>query len=291
MRSMTGFGRGEASCEAGRVRVELKSVNHKGFDARVRAPRLLSAAEQPIIATLRGALPRGRVEVHVDLDRDKPPTRRVLLDGDALDGLLEQLQDAAHRNPRVDHEVRTGEILAASALFTVEEAPEDAGPWQQAALEAVSAALNDLSEARATEGQALHGVLTGRTEAVDALRVTIDGRMKDAPQRLGESLRARLEAHDLAPVDPQRLAQEVAQLAERVDVSEEVDRLAAHTAHFRDLCASADPVGRKLDFLCQELGREANTIGSKCNDAEVAHLVVELKAEIERLREQVQNVE
>ena len=235
MRSMTGFGRGEAEAAAARISVEVRTVNHKGLDVRARLPRELAGLEPEVQRRTRAALSRGRVTVHVELHR-----------GSAAPSVS---FDAARAAPL----------------------------------------LRELRAFAAAEGLApptLHDLLAALTHLVQAIAARAGG----ASDRLRRQLESRLQELQ-PPVDETRLAQEVAILAERADVTEELDRLGAHLKHCAALLDSGAAVGRKLDFLCQELNREANTVASKCQDAETAHLVVELKANIERLREQVQNAE
>lgn len=290
MRSMTGFGRGSATAATSSVRCEVKSVNQKGFEARVRLDRELAFLEQDVVAMVRRAFERGRFDVSLQLLR-ATTTQRCSFDATAAGALVDQLSTFAAARKDVGTTLSLGDLMRRPELFLAveEEATEE---WRTMALAALSDGLTDLGSARQREGESLLVELEARLSACEGLLTRLEIRTQDAPGRLREKLRQRLDAIAAeVSVSPERLAQEAALLADRVDVREELARLAMHLDHFRALGRGRDSVGRKLDFLCQELMREANTLGSKCNDAETAHVVVELKTEIERLREQVQNVE
>lgn len=290
MRSMTGFGRGEIKTDAVRIVVDIRTVNHKGLDVKVRLPREAAQHETAVTRAVQQGLQRGRVDVHVELEL--AAAARVPLDAAALVGLVAEVRRVAHEL-QVAQGLGEGDLLRA-ALQTRGAAPvaslDDPAPL----LHAVGAALSALDAAREHEGAALRRLLGARLDAIAQLTHALGARTKGAPERAADKLRGRLSAllQDSAhSVDAARLAQEVALLADRLDVTEELERLTMHVELGRALLVAAEPAGRKLDFLCQELLREANTTGSKVQDAAATHLVVELKSEIERLREQAQNVE
>lgn len=289
MRSMTGFGRGTAVHEEIEISCEVRSVNHRGLDVRLRLPRELNSLEEPLRAVIRGRLSRGRVEAVLHVGAGVHLRPRVRFDEANALRLVKSLRAFAATHG-LSPEVRLGDLFARDELFMIDETPVDEARYVAVALEALASALDRLEEAREAEGAGLLEDVRRLVERCRQLGGQIRQRVADAPTRFRQRLEERLATLEVS-VDEARLAQEVALLAERVDVSEELARLQMHLDHFEALSTKDDPVGRKLDFLCQELMREANTLGSKCQDAEVAHLVVELKAEIERLREQVQNVE
>ncbi len=295
MRSMTGFGRGQATGEGYRLSCEVKTVNHRGLDVKARLARELSALELRCLAAVKQAVVRGRVDLIITVARDVEAPAGHVFDAARAERVVDEVLAFARRKPVVASVLTAGDLLHVRDLVQVarpdDEPPQLAAP--EVALDrALGQALGDLDGSRRTEGQGLKADLVARLAASVALVEQLRGLTRGAPQRLHEKLRARLAALDLKEdVDPQRLAAEVALLAERADVAEELARLDVHVAHFRALLDDEEAVGRKLDFLCQELMREANTTGSKVQDAATAHVVVELKAEIERLREQAQNVE
>lgn len=289
---MTGFGRGDATWEGRGVRCELKTVNHKGLDVRVRLDRELSSLEAGLQRTLRGAFTRGRVDAQLVLERATSARGELNFDDEMADRLIDQLHKFARKRGDLGKHVELGQLLARSELFVMAPSEEEESRIGELVDISVAAAIADLLRTREAEGGDLAMDLANRLTLIEGLVATVAERAADAPTRLREKLTERLAKQDLADrVDADRLAQEVALLAERADVSEELTRLGMHTQRFRELAAGDVAVGRKLDFLCQELNREANTVASKCSDAATAHVVVELKAEIERVREQVQNVE
>ncbi len=281
---MTGFGRAHRDVGAARITCEVRTLNHKGLDVRVRVPHGVSALEHEVVAAAKRSLERGRVEISFEVFADAPG-----IDAAAARSFVEQARALA-QSLGVAGDVTAGDVLRVVAAGARRDPGLDAeaaaAPMASALLEALDACV----AARTAEGQALAKVVEQRLSAVEALAQRLRVRTADAPARLAEKLRVRLEAAGNAGLDAARVAQEAALLADRVDVTEELERLVAHVEQARALVASPSP-GRKLDFLCQELLREANTLGSKCQDAPAAHLVVELKAEIEKMREQVQNVE
>ena len=292
---MTGYGRGEAADESVRVVVEVKTVNHRHLDIRVTLPRSLSALEPSVVARIRGQLGRGRVEAHVRMEplagaesgwikADLPAAR-------ALHGALIAVQNDLGLPGDLD--VTAMARLSERLVRTEQPDGQDVLPSVEAA---VGLALDDVIGARAAEGRALGDDIRRRAASLRGLVASIAARCPELIEAWRERLRGRLatllEGTGVAP-DPARLAQEVAVLADRSDVSEELERLTHHLDTLEGLLAGTadDRVGRRIDFLAQELAREANTVASKVADAEVAALVVEVKAEIERIREQAQNLE
>lgn len=272
---MTGFGRAQRDVGDIRVTCEMKSVNYKGLDVKVRTR--VASLEPEIVQRLRASLERGRIDVTVDISR----THRRSLDEIAVRSVIDQIRRIASQ-VGAKGGLDEGDILRAALMLS----PSDTIPSElPEALTVVDEALASLLAARANEGRHLHQFVNARIDAISALVERARERTAAAPDRFRERLTTRL-----AEVPVERLAQEIAILADRCDVTEELERLRAHVSHGRVLIEE-DRCGRKLDFLCQELLREANTLGSKCQDAPTAHVVVELKSEIERMREQVQNVE
>jgi uncharacterized protein (TIGR00255 family) len=286
-RSMTGFGRGGAEVPGGRLSVELRTVNHKGLDVKVRLPRELQALEGAVLASLRSGLERGRVDATVQLEQVGSPGHASGFDAAAAGALVDAVTAFA-LSRGISPALTAGDLLR--ALPSLRPSEVDAGLYQEGLSQALAAALSTLQTSRAAEGLALSQLLLARLSTCAALVEQIAVKTAQAPEKARERLQRRLQAL-ATEVEPQRLAQEVALLAERADTSEELERLRVHLARFEALVVGAPPAGRQLDFLCQELLREANTTASKAQDAQVAQQVVELKAEIERLREQVQNVE
>ncbi|MDF1565627.1 MAG: YicC family protein [Deltaproteobacteria bacterium] len=291
LRSMTGFGRGTADFEDGTLGCEIRSVNHRFCDVKLRASRDLLPLEAGLLSRIRARLGRGSIEV--SLRWEKRPSGKVQLGLDT--GLLttyrERLEEiAAHLGvePRFDPVA----LSQVEGILERQERSYEPDALRPAAEAAVDAALELLLAMREREGEALRSDLSSRLQLLEAqcaeLQGLADGRLEARRERLEARL---LELLGERKLDPDRLAMEVALLAEKADVSEEITRLDTHLASLAELLAAEEPVGRRIDFLVQELNREVNTIGSKAQDAELAAKVMDLKAEIERIREQVQNVE
>ncbi len=288
---MTGFGRGEAMGRGRAFTVEVQSVNHRFLEVRCRVPKRLSGLEPRIQQAIQERFSRGHFEVLV-LDKDLDGRGRTLkvdvpLATQYVDA-LRTLQQALGLPGQVTLEMLT----AQRDLIAVEESAESLDESWGELSPALAKALDALAEMRRREGEALAANLRAHLDEVEATLARIVERAPDLVRAQRDRLRERVaELLDGRLPDPARLEQEVALLAERSDVAEECDRLCSHLAQFRAALGQPGPQGRRLDFLLQEMNREANTIGSKSADAPLAHDVVRLKTSIERLREQVQNLE
>ncbi|HEX9241963.1 MAG TPA: YicC/YloC family endoribonuclease [Anaeromyxobacter sp.] len=290
IRSMTGFGAGHGASAGEALDVEVRSVNHKFCEVKVRLPRELASLEVEAARQVRERLARGGVDVSV---------RRAGVAGGLVPRVDLELA-AAYARAYEELRARLGlagaptvaDVASADGVMKLEERTLDPEAAREALRAALGAALDGLVAMRAREGEALARDLEARLSVVEGLVA----RAAALVPRSVEHLRARLserveELTRGVPLDPARLAQEVALLADRTDVTEEVTRLGSHLDQARALLRSGEPAGRKLDFLVQEMHREVNTVGSKSQSAEIAAIVVSAKAEVERLREQVQNVE
>jgi uncharacterized protein (TIGR00255 family) len=292
---MTGFGR--AGFEVGELafEVELRTVNHRYLDARVKLPRLLAGFEGDVRARLQARLGRGKVDLSVTSPAGAVPAPRLEIDLEAARQYLRAVRELGDREG-VGGEMGVAQLLGLPGVARFVEPELDAECLREGLERAVEAALDAADAMRAREGAALERDLRARLLRVEELVIDVESR-SDAVQRgVRERLRRRAEQlrQEAGMLDEARLHQEIVLAADRLDVSEELVRLRSHVEQFRrilDEAGPGKPVGRRLDFLLQEFGREANTIGSKASDAPVAHWIVELKTEIERLREQVQNLE
>ncbi len=288
--SMTGYGRGESEHGDLRVGVEIRAVNHRFVDVQVKLPRAWASLEREIVRRAKEAVGRGRLEVFVRRDASGASAQQVRIDGDLVSAIMEQASGLGGSG--LDTDLSLADLLRLPGVLQVDEPdidPDEEGP---AVFEAVDRGLRSLIEMRASEGARLDAVLRTRVNRVGELTEEVARLAAEQPALFRERLLRRLtDLLDGQDVDPARLAQEAAILAARAVVAEEITRLHAHVAHGHELLDTAGPVGRKLEFLVQEMGREANTVGSKSDDARLAALVVELKSEIEKIREQVANVE
>jgi uncharacterized protein (TIGR00255 family) len=287
---MTGFGVGDAPLGEGRLVLELRSLNHRFLEVRVRLAAELVDHAFWLEQLARERLTRGRFDVGVRLEGAAIPPPRFAMDrARAIYRALGQLRDELA--PGTELPIST--LASLPDVLTLPGSVEDSDARR--ALEAAfTRALVELDRMRRSEGAALGRALSERLQAARSFREEITARASELVQGYRLRLRDKLERllRDVGvALDPGRLETEVALMADRSDITEELVRLESHFAQFEELLGSEDAVGRRLDFLLQEVSREVNTVGAKCQDAPVAHLVVALKAEVERLREQVQNVE
>jgi uncharacterized protein (TIGR00255 family) len=290
IRSMTGFGAGRRTSGGEEISVEIRAVNHKFCEVKVRIPRELAALEPAVARAVKDRLARGGIDVA--LRRTGPGGAMAPRVDAALAEAYARAYAEVQARLGLHDPIRLQDIVSAEGVIRLDERDADLDAARAATEGALGAALEALLAMRLREGEALAADLEARLVTVEGL---VAGVEVLAPQAV-EHHRARLaervrELTQGLPLDPGRLAQEVALLADRSDVAEEITRLRSHVAQARQLLAGQEPAGRKLDFLVQEMHREVNTIGSKSQHAELSGLVVSLKAEVERMREQVQNVE
>lgn len=292
MNSMTGFGAASAPLNNATLRIEISSVNRKQAEVVVSLPKAWAELESNIRDHITAAVSRGRISVSLSLNNTGDDTpRRLTLHTEKLRELTAKLDEVQaltghHIEPTLDSLLRLGIISEdAETNCTAEEIWQGVQPVLQEALQAFLAM-------RAYEGENLRRDLLERTQRLHLFREQMMTQAAGVAQRHQEALMKRLEERGLplAP-DDERLVKEIALFADKCDVSEEMTRLSSHLQQFERLCHSEDAVGRTLDFLCQEIFRELNTTGSKANNAELAQSVVAAKTELEKIREQVQNVE
>lgn len=292
MRSMTGYGHAAAENPRYRVRVTFRSVNHRFLDLVLRLRDEHRTSEPALRDLLGEALSRGRVEVGVDVEPAGVEGARLELDRPLL-GQLSRALEGLLDEELIERGLTAGDLIRHPQLLRVAEPDRGWGPEDEELLLGVAGeALAELLEARRTEGEKLAAALAERLEALERAAVELRELAPEARDEAAAALRGRLEALLAeANLDEARLAQEVAVLADRSDVTEELDRLDAHVEHFHEVMATDGPVGKRLDFLTQEIFRELNTLGSKCKSAPMTRVVLDAKVLSEQLREQVQNVE
>jgi uncharacterized protein (TIGR00255 family) len=292
--SMTGFGRGQASAAGVGVEVELGTVNRKQFDARINLPRSVSVLEPLILPVLREKISRGQISLTVRVTAIQKAGARPSLDRDVARRLLRELRETA-AVLKLPDDLSAASLLALPNVFENGETVDarcDADTVWPVLEKALRAALRDLVKMRNVEGATLSADLDKRLSRLAACRARIGKRAPGVPARHKRALLARLSASgltiDLADPSFQR---ELLIFADRSDISEELVRLESHMDQFATLLVAKKPVGRTLDFICQEMFREVNTIGSKANDGRISTWVIQFKADLEAIREQVQNVE
>lgn len=290
---MTGYGRGLAERDGRRAVVEIRAVNHRFMDVKLRGAPLDAGLEERVVAAVRERITRGSVTVAIRVE-GAAATTALRVDHDVarrLHAELRQLAAALDLEPNISLDL----LCAQPGVLVPIEADRSSDALGECLAEAVDRALGDLVAMRDAEGQALTRDLVRRFDTLRGLGSALERLASTAPEDAERRLRDRLSrllAAGKVAVDEARLAQEVAILADRMDITEELVRVGSHIAQLGDLLAQPNQaVGRRLDFLVQELGREFNTVASKSQSAEIARLVVEAKAELEKVREQVQNVE
>lgn len=291
MYSMTGFGRAVKKTKSGAWSVEIATVNNRFLEYSVRVPRHLNALEMPIRQLIGEQLQRGKVSVSVNLDEGDGAENRYPINVQAAEAYYMQLEQL-RKKLKISGEITIGHLVALPAVIQPdkEEATEDA-VWKELK-PVVQKALSDLSAMRKKEGEALGKDMKKRLAEARKLINKVE---KDSPKvvlAMREKLLARLNELVADPLKKElRLEEEVAYIADRTDVSEECIRFRSHLEQYAETLDRSEPIGKRLNFILQEMNREVNTIGSKCSDIAIASTVIALKEEVEKLREQVQNVE
>src|SRR5512133_2981721 len=291
IKSMTGYGKGGASSARGTFSVEIRSVNHRYGEVSVRLPRAFLSLENEIKRQISATLKRGKIDVTVQWEEISGVEAVPQLNGELAKGYFDNFSRLSSELGLMQ-EVPLSLILAQKGVLRDVSAVIEENEFLPQLTEAVSSALAAIDGMRTREGAALAADLLARraqiAEWVNQVSERTPLMVVDYQQKLSARLEQLLGATEM---DPARLAQEVAMLADRCDMTEELVRLASHFTQFDEALRMKESVGRKLDFLMQEMNREVNTIGSKANDAAIASLVIQIKAEMEKMREQVQNVE
>ena len=291
LKSMTGFGRGEGETTLGKVFVESRSINHRYCDINIKLPRRLAPFENRIKEMVRSEVSRGRIDVSLKLDAAGEGKVQLNADLHLADQYYKVLQTLKEKL-RLQGDITLELLAGGKDIITAKEELEDVEPYWQEIATILKQSLREMDEMKRLEGESLAKDLQQRLEQIGQ---QLKGIKDQAPirlnaywNRLRERLQSFLEGNEL---DSTRFQQEVAFLAERIDITEEIVRAESHLNQLATLLLGRDPVGRKMDFLLQEIHREVNTISAKANDAEISQRVVEIKGELEKIREQVQNIE
>jgi len=287
IRSMTGFARRERQGPWGTLVCELRTVNHRYLEISLRLPEELKALDNEVRQSIAAALRRGKVDANVYLKSAAGTQRSLDIDTQLLDQLVARV-DQVRGQLKYPAPVSPIELLRWPGV--VREAEVDAKPVLTAALELLREALNELNETRLREGQRIREMLLTRCLAMRAQVEAVRLRLPEVSKRMRDRIVERI-AQLGTTIDPERLEQELVLYANKMDVDEELDRLGAHLEEVTSVLGSPEPAGRRLDFLMQELNREANTLSSKSQDSETTRAAVDMKVMIEQMREQVQNVE
>ena len=291
VKSMTGYGRAEETIRGCTITVELRSVNNRYLDCNIRLPRLYLFAEDGIKSRVQNIISRGKVDVFVTLDYAGKEDVKVTVNRPVADGYYGALKQLA-QSYQLSEDISVSLLSRFPDVLLAEKAEEDTEQRAQDIYSVLDRALADFDEMRTKEGSRLRDDILSRAAAIENMVTFVEER---SPQTVSE-YRAKLEARmqevlQNTQIDESRLLTEAAIFADKVAVAEETVRLRSHIAQLREMLSKGGATGRKLDFLIQEFNREANTIGSKCSDIQIARQVVDIKAEIEKIREQVQNIE
>ena len=302
LKSMTGFGRGAYEEENFSVVVEIKTVNHRYTETAVRLPHFLNPLEDKIRKTILASVARGRIDVFVTASYTSGDALQVMVDKPLAkayhEALLEVGKAIGVEDPVFNDQAEILSLARYPEVIRTQEGLFDCDAYWPKVKTAVDQAVANLVNMRETEGMNIEGDFYKRLDIIEKDVEAVEARAPQVVREYEEKLLVRLKdrLRELQPetgvaIDPERVLQEAAIFADRISITEEIVRLKSHIRQFRTILRSGGPVGRKLDFLIQEFNREANTIASKANDFELAKTVVEIKAEIEKIREQIQNIE
>ena len=288
---MTGYGRAVQTIDGREITVELRSVNNRYLDCTVKLPRMFSFAEDSVKNRVKAAVSRGKVDVYIGVNAVQTADVQVAVNRPVLESYL-----AALRQIETEYGVRDDVTVMSLArlpdVFSVEKTQEDEQKLTQDILSVAEEAISRYNAMRETEGAALETDLRGRAATILERVALVEQRSPATVAEYRERLRQKMqEVLQNTAIDEGRILQEAAIYADRIAVDEETVRLRSHLAQLGDMLTKGGAIGRKLDFLLQELNRETNTIGSKCNDLELSNIVVDMKAELEKIREQTQNIE
>ncbi len=291
IKSMTGYGGAKGSVEGLEISVELKSVNNRYLDTSVRLPRSFLFAEDAVKAAVQQHISRGKVDVFISVDSSAAEDMTVKVNEPLLKGYIQAISQIS-RDYGLSNDITAMSVSRFPDVLSVEKKDLDAEAITAGIISVAETALADFDAMRLREGEKLRDDVLSKLETIDSLVTLVE---QESPKTLAD-YRARLESRmaevlGSAGIDENRILAEAAIFADRIAVDEETVRLRSHMSQLKTMISGYSPTGRKIDFLIQEFNREANTIGSKCQSSHVAHVVVDLKSEIEKIREQIQNIE
>ena len=292
IKSMTGYGRARQMLHKRDITVEVRSVNNRYLDCTVKMPRMYTFAEDAIKGCVQKAISRGKVDVFITVDASAADVAKVTVNRELAAGYVSALRELAEVCGSENFQVGPETLSRFPDVLTVTKADEDLETVSADICTVLDDALTAYNAMRAVEGAKLAEDIGNRLTAIETYTGQVEERSPQTVAEYRAKLTARMqEVLQSTTIDAQRILTEAAIYADKVAVDEETVRLRSHVAQLRTMLTSDEPMGRKMDFLIQEVNRESNTIGSKCNDVAIAQVVVGLKAEVEKMREQVQNVE
>ena len=292
IKSMTGYGRAREELHKRDITVEVRSVNNRYLDCTVKMPRMYAFAEDAVKQRVQKAISRGKVDVFITVDASAADVAKVAVNRELAAQYATALNELAEVCGPTAYKVTPEQLARFPDVLTVTKADEDLETVSADLCQVLDEALAAYNAMRAVEGEKLAEDIGNRLSNIEQYTSQVEARSPETVAEYRQKLTARMqEVLQSTTIDPQRILTEAAIYADKVAVDEETVRLRSHVAQLRTMIVSDEPMGRKMDFLIQEVNRESNTIGSKCNDVAIAQIVVGLKAEVEKMREQVQNVE
>ena len=293
IKSMTGFGRCRTVLHGREISVEIKSVNHRFFEFSCRTPKGYGFLDDKLKALVNSRVSRGKIDMFVTVGAVEDTPAEVKINHSLVSGYINAMKEISETYG-IENDVTVTAISRFPDVYTVSKAPENEEEITADVLEAANTAIDGFIAMREAEGEKMKADILGRAEVILATVDEIDERspqtVKEYEERLLDRINRTLQDYNIN-IDEQRVLTEVAVFADKVAVAEETVRLRSHFAQLSKIMESQTPIGREIDFIIQEMNREANTIGSKVQDAEIAHKVVKIKSEIEKMREQIQNIE
>lgn len=291
IRSMTGFGRGESQGNSREFSVEIKTINHRYSDVFIKMPRQLSFLEDRVRDRVNKAVSRGKIDVYISFDDYNEEAKTILLDEGMVKAYIHATELLRDKYGLKD-DISVSLVAKFPDIMKVEKNEADEGELWELLKTALENALASLVSMREIEGQELKKSILEKAGLIEGTVKEISLRAPEVVKEYKQRLESRIkELLDQQTIDENRMATEVAFFADRCSIDEELVRLGSHIGQFREIMSSGQPVGRKLDFLMQEMNRETNTIGSKANDLIITRHVVDIKSELEKIREQIQNIE
>jgi len=291
MKSMTGFGRGEYRSESLVIDVEIKTINHRYRDFNIRLPRKYSSFEEKVRNEISKKVSRGRIDVFIKTEKFGSEDVSLVYDKFLAKEYYNILNEIISDFSNVQNDVTISSIARYPDVIKAEEAQIDLEEQWKYFESAINEAVDTLLESRKAEGEALKSDFIKRINIVSDEVKKISLLTSEIPENYAKELNENIEKYKIGVIDSDRIAMEIALYAEKVNITEELVRLDNHLKSFLNIIEKKEPIGRKLDFLLQEINREANTIASKSNSFEISSSVVEIKSELEKIREQIQNIE
>ncbi|ABR48942.1 domain of unknown function DUF1732 [Alkaliphilus metalliredigens QYMF] len=292
LKSMTGFGRGEVQKQHRCFNIEIKTVNHRYLDVSIKMPKRFTYLEEKIRQLLKEKVKRGRIDAYISYENIGESDVKVVVDQHLANEYVTALQ-SLEKMLGIENDITVSNVASFSDVISLDKVEEDEAEIWQCLKESIILAMKQLTIMRVEEGRKLNEDLVKRLKLVESFNQAVEERspqvVQEYKQRLTERIKELLEEE--FTLDDQRIATEVALFADKSNITEEVVRLNSHIHQFRQALEEEESIGRKLDFIIQEMNREINTIGSKANDLIITNIVVNLKSELEKMREQVQNIE